>query len=94
MQLVPKQVATQKLADFGKEQAILSYLLLERECPRPGTALVGYIPPITQIVPGSKHGHSLPPVFPSFDMNWKIQSTPKTKGEGHARCPTVGSDLS
>jgi hypothetical protein len=80
MQLVPKQVATQKLADIGKEQAILSSLLLEWECPRPGTALAGYIPPIAQIVPGSKHGYSLPPVFPSFDMNWKIRTTPKTKG--------------
>jgi hypothetical protein len=80
VQLVPKQVATQKLADIGKEQAILSSLLLEWECPRPGTALVGYIPPIAQTVPGSEHGHSLPPVFPSFDMNWKIRTTPKTKG--------------
>jgi hypothetical protein len=80
MQLVPKQVATQKLADIGKEQAILSSLLLEWECPRPSTVLVGYIPPIAQIVPGSKHSHSLPPVFLSFDINWKIQTTPKTKG--------------
>jgi hypothetical protein len=79
MRLVPKQVATQKLADIGKEQAILSSLLLEWECPGPGTALVGYIPPIVQIVPRSEHGHSLPPVFPLFDMNWKIQITPKTK---------------
>jgi hypothetical protein len=81
MRLVPKLVATQKLADIGKEQAILSSLLLEWECTRPGTALVGYIPPIVQIVFRSKHGHSLPPVFPSFDMNWKIQTTPKTKGK-------------
>jgi hypothetical protein len=49
MQLVPKQVATQKLADFGKEQVILSSLLLEWECPRPGSALAGYIPPIVQM---------------------------------------------
>jgi hypothetical protein len=69
MRLVPKQVATQKLADIRKEQAILSSLLLEWECPRPGTALAGYIPLIAQIVPRSEHGYSLPPVFPSFDMN-------------------------
>jgi hypothetical protein len=69
MRLVPKQVATQKLADIGKKQANLSSMLLEWECPRPGTALAGYIPPIAQIVPRSEHGHSLPPVFPSFDMN-------------------------
>jgi hypothetical protein len=80
VRLVPKQVATQKLAEIGKEQAILSSLLLGWEHPRPGTVLVGYIPPIVQIVPRSEHGHSLPPVFPSFDINWKIRTTPKTKG--------------
>jgi hypothetical protein len=42
VQLVPKQVATQKLADIGKEQAILSFLLLEWERFRPGTAFHTY----------------------------------------------------
>jgi hypothetical protein len=72
MQLVPKQVAAQNLADIGKEQAILSSLLLEWECLKPGIALEGYVPHTAKIIPGSRHGHSLPSVFPLFDMNWKI----------------------
>jgi hypothetical protein len=70
MQLVPKQVATQKLADFGKEQAILSSLLLEWECPRPGTVLAGYIHRSLRILGGvGIHLQSLANLPRWFNLN-------------------------
>jgi hypothetical protein len=91
MQLVPKQVAAQNLADIRKEQAILSSLLLEWERPWPGTILERYVPHTAKIVPGSRHDHSLPLVFLSFDMNWKIWTTPKTKGRDMLDVPLWGA---
>ena len=81
MQLVPKQVTIQNLKDIGREQAILSSLLLDWECPKPGSILVEHVPTNFNIVPGSGHGSSLPPTFPSHDMNWKIKTTPKPTGK-------------
>ena len=81
VQLVPKQVATQNLKDIGREQAILSSLLLDWERPKPGSFLVEHIPTNLIIVPRRGHGNSLPPTFPSYDMNWKLRTTPKPTGK-------------
>ena len=94
VQLVPKQVATQNLKDIGREQAILSSLLLDWERPKPGSILVEHVPTNFNIVPGSGHGSNLPPTFPSYDMNWKLRTTPKPTGKDTLDIPVQAAATS
>ena len=94
VQLVSKQVATQNQKDIGREQAILSSLLLDWERPKPGSFLVEHIPTNLNIVPRSGHGNSLPPTFPSYDMNWKLRITPKPTGKDTLDIPVQAAATS
>ena len=92
VQLVPKQAAIQNLKDIGREQAILSSLLLDWERPKPGSFLVEHIPTNLNIVPRSGHGNSLPPTFfPFIRYELEIKDYPQTHGERYVRYPGAGS---
>jgi hypothetical protein len=81
VRLVPKTIASQKLEDIAIEQTALLSLFLEWECPRPFKAYNWEL-----ITPGSQvlepaEGHTLPHSYSSFDINWKIRTTPKPTGK-------------
>jgi hypothetical protein len=79
VQLVPKTIASQKLEDIAAKQTALLSLFLEWECLTPFKASNReLITPSSQILKAAE-GHTLPHSYSSFDMNWKIRTTPNAK---------------
>jgi hypothetical protein len=92
VQLVPKTIASQKLENIAAEQTALLSLFFW-EYPRPFKAYNReLITPSSQVLEAAK-GHTLPHSYSSFDMNWKIRTTPKLTGKDTLNVGTTPSIL-